>query len=295
MSALNDNSLESQLTITSNPPSCDLTKHFQNIASLGKMKFELDNYNYIPTIKCREKIELSCKNLKAKYGFDRFSLLIIYNQKKFWLSNTYYDFAIPHALFQLHTLDISMSKEFYVNRDHIYPTHHVINPIYDMYTKIINSIYNFYTIYTLERHCLDCRVLLYAGNSQPINNSLANLEKIYHDTRDEFENFALEVFDENIDSLTLSSNSIKYARIFYDVNFRKELIKNNFSQQVVPLTPQETNCLHWASLGKTADEIASIINISAHTVRQHLKNSINKLQANNVTHAVYIANSLGVI
>lgn len=55
------------------------------------------------------------------------------------------------------------------------------------------------------------------------------------------------------------------------------------------LTPRESECLSWASQGKTAWEISVILAISQNTVTFHLVNAADKLNANNRTHAVAIA------
>ncbi len=56
-----------------------------------------------------------------------------------------------------------------------------------------------------------------------------------------------------------------------------------------PITLREGECLSWAAVGKTANEIAEILSISEHTIHFHTKNAIKKLDAANKTHAVVIA------
>jgi len=45
------------------------------------------------------------------------------------------------------------------------------------------------------------------------------------------------------------------------------------------LTPREVDCLHHCSRGKTAVEIATLEGISVHTVRDHIRNAMMKLDA----------------
>jgi DNA-binding CsgD family transcriptional regulator len=61
------------------------------------------------------------------------------------------------------------------------------------------------------------------------------------------------------------------------------------------LTPRERECLHWAAHGKTYFETAMILGISIPSVKTYLDNSRSKLGAANLTHAVAIAVSAGVI
>ncbi len=53
-----------------------------------------------------------------------------------------------------------------------------------------------------------------------------------------------------------------------------------------PITSREADCLSWAASGKTASEIADILNVSEHTVHFHIRNAVKKLHASNKTHAV---------
>jgi DNA-binding NarL/FixJ family response regulator len=55
---------------------------------------------------------------------------------------------------------------------------------------------------------------------------------------------------------------------------------------VISVSEREQTVLHWLAEGKTACEIAVILNISVCTVRAHIRNIVCKLNASNVTHAV---------
>lgn len=62
-----------------------------------------------------------------------------------------------------------------------------------------------------------------------------------------------------------------------------------------PLSERERECLLWVSMGKTAWETASILNLSQRTIEFHLKNAIRKLNAANKIHAVTIAIRIGLL
>jgi LuxR family transcriptional regulator, quorum-sensing system regulator BjaR1 len=55
---------------------------------------------------------------------------------------------------------------------------------------------------------------------------------------------------------------------------------------VVRLTPREREVLRWIAVGKTVDEIGGILNVSSHTVTEHLKKIRTKLGATNTVHAL---------
>jgi DNA-binding CsgD family transcriptional regulator len=62
-----------------------------------------------------------------------------------------------------------------------------------------------------------------------------------------------------------------------------------------PLTDRERECLFWVSEGKTTEDIAMILGVSAHTVNKFIVSSIQKLSADNRTMAVAVAIRNGVI
>ncbi|HBT33305.1 MAG TPA: LuxR family transcriptional regulator [Pusillimonas sp.] len=47
-----------------------------------------------------------------------------------------------------------------------------------------------------------------------------------------------------------------------------------------PLTPRQTQCLYWASYGKTSLEIGQILMISESTVNYHIREAYSKLDTN---------------
>ncbi len=61
------------------------------------------------------------------------------------------------------------------------------------------------------------------------------------------------------------------------------------------LSQRQLECLRWAALGKTNDEIAELIGRSVETVRFHLKKSATKLNANNRIHAIAVASYLQLL
>lgn len=63
----------------------------------------------------------------------------------------------------------------------------------------------------------------------------------------------------------------------------------------IALTPREVECLKWTSEGKTAEDIGTILSISDWTVRFHLKNAYQKLDACNKNSAITKAFKLGLI
>lgn len=61
------------------------------------------------------------------------------------------------------------------------------------------------------------------------------------------------------------------------------------------LTDRQIDCLSWLARGKTMAETATILDISVHTIREHLRDITDRLNAANMTHAVAIACQLGIV
>ncbi len=271
----------------------DFSNILQNIFSIRKMHFNLEDYNFIPSIYNRNKIANLSKDLFLQCGFDRFAILIKYNNHNYWLSNNYQELTIPYHVFKLQQLDVSLIGKQFSNQAYYFPDIEIHDPLYQMYKHILNEIFGLHLIYTLHRSCAECSIFLFA-----IGTTLVETEKIkllYRQSYQAFEDFIINILDEMVLSLTIANPSIKNSRLFYDAEFRKRLIKNQFSESLIEATPQEISCLHWSSFGKTAVEIALILKISPYTVRQHLKSAIKKLNSANITQAVYKAKCLDLI
>lgn len=61
------------------------------------------------------------------------------------------------------------------------------------------------------------------------------------------------------------------------------------------LTNRQIDCLQFAANGKTVSETAEILDLSVHTVREHLRTLADRLKATNTTHAVALASQFGLI
>lgn len=61
------------------------------------------------------------------------------------------------------------------------------------------------------------------------------------------------------------------------------------------LTPREVEILSLIACGNTRQDVAYLLSISGHTVKEHLTRACNKLGAVNKTHAVTRVMALGLI
>ena len=65
--------------------------------------------------------------------------------------------------------------------------------------------------------------------------------------------------------------------------------------ELAPLSEREHECLSWVSEGKTTEEIAVIVGVSANTVNSYITNAIQKFSASNRTMAIATAIRSGVV
>jgi LuxR family transcriptional regulator len=82
---------------------------------------------------------------------------------------------------------------------------------------------------------------------------------------------------------------------FYNVIHQKGFEDQIVVALPVRLSPREKECLGWAAVGKTSPEIAIIVNRSVETVRLHMKNAMNKLNAHTRAHAIAKAAQLSLL
>jgi DNA-binding CsgD family transcriptional regulator len=66
-------------------------------------------------------------------------------------------------------------------------------------------------------------------------------------------------------------------------------------RELAYLSDRQIECLYWLANGKTIAETAIILEISTHTVRQHLRIIVERLHAVNTVHAVALAAQFGII
>ena len=71
------------------------------------------------------------------------------------------------------------------------------------------------------------------------------------------------------------------------VHFHQSVLSTNkIYKPEYNLSERELEVLYWAACGKTADEVATILNITKRGVRFHISNILEKMNSSNVAHAV---------
>lgn len=70
---------------------------------------------------------------------------------------------------------------------------------------------------------------------------------------------------------------------------------NSKSQEADLFSQRENEILHWASMGKTYQEIALILGITTSTVKFHIGNVVKKLGVLNAKHAIRLGVEMNLI
>ena len=78
-------------------------------------------------------------------------------------------------------------------------------------------------------------------------------------------------------------------------SYVKVMDKAQWIPSDVKLSKREIECLRWAAVGKTDSEVALILGRSCATIRFHIHNAAQKLNAVNRSQAVFKAGQLGYL
>ena len=75
--------------------------------------------------------------------------------------------------------------------------------------------------------------------------------------------------------LSAAAQAVMNAAVHAGYSLFRHLVEGDVPQS--PLTPRESECLHWVGEGKTDAEVGKILHISGRTVRFHINNAKRKL------------------
>ncbi|MEW9804493.1 helix-turn-helix transcriptional regulator [Mesorhizobium marinum] len=98
---------------------------------------------------------------------------------------------------------------------------------------------------------------------------------------------------ERTDRIDLNALGGAQMRCCYALSQIPEMLRADVAQD--PLSDRERECLLWVSEGKTTDEVALILGVSANTVNNYITHAIQKLSASNRAMAIATAIRSGII
>ncbi len=245
----------------------------------------------IPTIKHKKQIMELAAELNIP-GIDIFAIFIYLHNGKFtWISNCP-EAAEEYAVTGLYRADITHTKSFRQFNRVIFSEEYIeLDPIQSHITKIMAK-YDFYRIYCLSRFCSDCSLLLCTNR---LNSKEKEPQLFYEKTVTAFENVCCSFIDKSLNIFLEYLPELEKTRFGTDAFFRHNVITNRADPPREILTTSEINVIYWAAQGKTAEETSLLLGLTKHTLETYRKSAIRKLNANNLTHAVYLAQQHGII
>lgn len=95
--------------------------------------------------------------------------------------------------------------------------------------------------------------------------------------------------DSSVDELIDGIRSVKEGRRWLPRPLSDEEIDEAIEQKLPMLSRREREILELVSQGRSTEQVADELRLSAHTVRTHVKNAMRKLEATSRAHAVAIA------
>lgn len=109
---------------------------------------------------------------------------------------------------------------------------------------------------------------------------------------DLYENFIL-AFQENINEIINNAKRLKLSANPASTVDKSKRLGHQFGN--LYLTERELQCVNYLSLGKTAEEIAIILNISKRTVETHIQHIKKKLDCYNQFRLGYLLGRMGIV
>jgi DNA-binding NarL/FixJ family response regulator len=137
----------------------------------------------------------------------------------------------------------------------------------------------------LLRRRPELAVLLYTGH--------ADVELLYEGLDSGARGYALK--DGPTEELLEAIRAIAAGGTYVDPRLRPALLSRGVTKRVPHLSPREREILDLLAQGLTGEQIAGQLFLSPETVRTHVRNAMEKLEANTRVHAIAIALRQGEI
>jgi DNA-binding CsgD family transcriptional regulator len=248
------------------------------------MEIKYQENQHIDSVKYRMKINQLVEKfqLQDKANIAHFCIALIFrDNKKYFLSNMP-DWAIEYHRMggnrsdEVFDLELMKGKHYYLPRNSRYD---------EIQNSLVNreeSDFGYFDIYSLIRRCLDCTFILLAAHTSPITD----LQKIYEETRDQFEDFCIFLIDQMRDEIKLKNNEHKNLLILNDLRQLQKIIKCSMKEEISKITKREQECLKFLKNNYPPKLIAKNMNISEKSVRNYLESVKLKLQCNSLLEVV---------
>lgn len=288
---MEESALQQNNSLISFEPFAD---HLKLLYQDGKIRTDIDNFEYIRTIKYKQRLLELTKHLPEEFGFKYYTICFNFQEReKFFLSNDPGNITIPYEVLRMERFDGLYSLIGRQKTDHFFPTLED-DILQRSFIKYIQDVYQIYPIYNLVRRCDTCTVIVGIENNSPIVDPKAT----YQRTVTQVENFTLRFIEQTLDILAGFKPNLKYLRIFSDAQYRHTIIKNRDQKKTSflyqKLNDKERACLQLYAQKFTVEEIGKKVFLSDKTVRDYLANC-RAAFGTNITNTVSEAIRSGII
>lgn len=246
----------------------------------------------IPSYKHRHLVKQLVKPLTGINNFGGYCLAIVTaSGRHAWLSSTP-RVTVNTVASGLARGELLLSYEFLQRNRVIFPDEFAQR---DSVQKAIDNTlkqYEVYRSYCCTRFCSDCCLIIAFNTKQPDQDSLA----CYQHTIDQVETLTCRFLTQTMPIFLEQLPELAGSQFASDLPFREQLIKNRINlAQHITLSASEKRVLYWSAQGKSVQDIADITKLSKNTVDSYRRDLLQKLQAANITQAVYVASRLNLI
>ena len=188
------------------------SEHLKLLYQTGKVCTDISNFEYIQTLKHRQKLAELTKHLPLELGFKYYTVCFDFHEReKFFLSNDPGNITVPYKVLKMERFDGLYSMIGRETTDHFFPTLED-DVLQRSFIKFIQDMYQIYPIYNLVRRCDTCTIIVGVENDNPIHDPKA----IYQKTVSQLENFTLQFIEQTLDIFASFKPNLKYLRIFSD-------------------------------------------------------------------------------
>jgi DNA-binding CsgD family transcriptional regulator len=256
---------------------------FQILDNIGENEINIDNYDFIPTVKYRDIIAKLCAEINEVESLHTYCPAVVMNNGTMFYTSNDPNYSAIYVTSGLYRADNYFSKAHNHNDHFLITSGYYGDYLQHSVIDILQIRFKVYNSFCLIRRCDDCTLIVAISH----NNHLQYPEQVYQRSVNLIEDFTVKYFDCLISLYVDNLPGLKYSRFATDSRYRAAVIRKREARHKKPLlTTRESECIHWISRGKTSKEISQLMRISEYTVNEHKKKIMRKLNVSNIVFAV---------
>lgn len=257
----------------------------QYLKEVSTDSVELDNYNFIPTVKYRATIKKLCAKINKIENIRTYCPAIATSRDRLFYTSSDPAYSAIYLDSGLYRAD-NYFRRAYSHSDHYLITageggDHLQKSV----VNLLENRFGVYNTFCLIRRCEDCVVMIAVSHTVLISKPEILCQKLVT----QIEDLSIEYFDTLIDLYTDYLPGLKFSRFATDSRYRAAVLRKREQCQAIShsiLTGREKETLYWVSKGKTSYEISKLMTISEYTVNEHKKSIMKKLNTSNMVYSV---------